>query len=77
MKSTINAIKGLVKARNKKYGEVTRLTIQERTSWNDRPMLVITGFEASAYFAQMKSFLEPMICRVCIQTDNEVHLKFD
>ena len=77
MKSTINAIKVLVKARNKKYCEVTRLTIQERISWNDRPMLVITGFEASAYFAQMKSFLEPMICRVCIQTDNEVHLKFD
>ncbi len=77
MKSTINAIKVLVKARNKKYSEVTRLTIQERISWNDRPMLVITGFEASAYFAQMKSFLEPMICRVCIQTDNEVHLKFD
>ncbi len=77
MKTTINAIKVLVKARNKKYSEVTRLTIQERISWNDRPMLVITGFEASAYFAQMKSFLEPMICRVCIQTDNEVHLKFD
>ena len=77
MKSTINAIKVLVKARNKKYSEVTRLAIQERISWNDRPMLVITGFEASAYFAQMKSFLEPMICRVCIQTDNEVHLKFD
>jgi len=85
MKSTINAIKVLVKARNKKYGEVTselplvtdELFIQERISWNDRPMLVITGFEASAYFAQMKSFLEPMICRVCIQTDNEVHLKFD
>ena len=77
MKSTINAIKVLVKARNKKYSEVTRLTIQERISWNDRPMLVITGYEASAYFAQMKSFLEPMICRVCIQTDNEVHLKFD
>ncbi len=77
METTINAIKVLVKARNKKYSEVTRLTIQERISWNDRPMLVITGFEASAYFAQMKSFLEPMICRVCIQTDNEVHLKFD
>ncbi len=77
MKSTINAIKVLVKARNKKYGEITRLTIQERISWNHRPILVITRYEASAYFAQMKSFLEPMICRVCIQTDNEVHLKFD
>ena len=77
MKSTINAIKVLVKARNKKYSEVTRLAIQERISWNDRPMLVITGFEASAYFAQMKSFLEPMLCQVYIQNDKEVHLKFD
>ena len=77
MKSTINAIKTLIKARNKKYGEVSKLTVQDKISWNDKPMLVITGFEASAYFAQMKSFLEPMLCQVYIQNGKEVHLKFD
>jgi len=77
MKSTINAIKTLIKARNKKYKEPIRFTIEERMSWDDKPMLVITGFEASADFAGMKPFLEPMLCRVYIQTDKEVHLKFD
>lgn len=77
MKTTINAIKTLIKARNKKYSERVRLTTEERVSWNDKPMLVITGFEASSDFAQMKPFLEPMLCRVCIQTDKEVHLIFD
>ena len=77
MKTTINAIKTLISARNKKYNEAIRLDVEERISWNDKPMLVITGFEASADFAQMKPFLEPMLCRVCIQTDREVHLKFE
>ncbi len=77
MKTTINAIKTLIKARNKKYNEAIRLDVEERISWNDKPMLVIKGFEASAHLAQMKPFLEPMICQVNIQTDREVHLKFD
>lgn len=77
MKSTINAIKTLINARNKKYNEAIKLTTEERISWNDKPMLVITGFEASAHFAQMKPFLEPMLCQVSIQNDKEVHLKFD
>ena len=77
MKTTINAIKTLIKARNKKYSEPVRLNIEERISWNDKPMLVIKGFEASSHLAQMKSFLEPMVCRVCIQTEDEVHLRFD
>lgn len=77
MKTTINAIKTLIKVRNKKYKRPVRLTIEERMSWNDKPMLVITGFEASANFAQMKPFLEPMICKVAIQNDKEVHLQFN
>ncbi|MCH9718070.1 MAG: hypothetical protein K0U52_13455 [Gammaproteobacteria bacterium] len=77
MKTTINAIKTLIKARNKKYSEAVRLNIEERISWNDRPMLVITGFEASAYFAQMKPFLEPMICQVNIKEEQEVELQFN
>ena len=77
MKTTINAIKTLIKARNKKYSQAVRLTVEERITWNDKPMLVITGFEASSYLAQMKSFLEPMICLVCIQTEDEVHLRFN
>lgn len=77
MKTTINAIKTLINARNKKYDERINLTIEERISWNDKPMLVITGYDASAYFAQMKPFLEPMICEVCIQTQDEVHLRFN
>ena len=77
MKTTINAIKTLIKVRNKKYKQPVRLTIEERMSWNDKPMLVITGFEASANFAQMKPFLEPMICKVAIQNDKEVHLQFN
>ena len=77
MKTTINAIKTLIRARNEKYSQAIKLTIEERRSWNDTPMLVITGFEASSHLAQMKSFLEPMICRVCIQTEDEVHLKFN
>jgi hypothetical protein len=77
MKTTINAIKTLIKARNKKYSEVIRLTTEEKISWNDKPILVIKGFEASAYFSQMKSFLEPTLCRVCIKTEDEVHLEFN
>ena len=77
MKTTINAIKTLISARNKKYKEASHLGIEEKISWNDKPMLVITGFEASAYFAQMKPFLEPMICWVCIKNEDEVHLRFD
>lgn len=77
METTINAIKTLISARNKKYSEPVRLNIEERISWNDKPMLVIKGFEASSHLAQMKSFLEPMVCRVCIQTEDEVHLRFD
>lgn len=77
MKSTINAIKVLVKARNKKYSELSRLTIDEKISWNDSPLLVIKGFEASAYFAQMKPFLEPMICQVNIKEEREVELQFN
>ena len=76
MKTTINAIKTLIKARNKKYSEAVRLNIEERISWDDKPMLVITGFEASAHFAQMKPFLDPMICQICIQDEKEVHLQF-
>jgi len=77
METTINAIKTLISARNKKYNEAIKLTTEERISWNDKPMLVIKGFEASSHLAQMKSFLEPMVCRVCIQTEDEVHLRFD
>jgi hypothetical protein len=76
MKTTVNAIKTLIKARNKKYSGVIELTIEERISWNDKPILVVKGFEASTHFAQMKPFLEPMICQICIQDDREVHLKF-
>lgn len=77
MKTTINAIKTLISARNKKYKETSYLGIEEKISWNDKPILVIKGFEASAYFAQMKPFLEPMICWVSIKNEDEVHLKFD
>jgi len=76
MKATIRAIKVLIEARNKKYGGVIPLRIEEKVSWSDRPMLVISGFEAPSYFAQMKPFLEPMICNVVIQNDREVHLEF-
>jgi hypothetical protein len=77
MKTTINAIKTLIKARNKKFSEALYLGIEEKMSWNDKPMLVIKGYEASTYFAQMKPFLEPMICEVCIQNEDEVHLRFN
>jgi hypothetical protein len=73
----INAIKTLIKARNNKFSEAIYLGIEEKMSWNDKPILVIKGYEASTYFAQMKPFLEPMICEVSIQTEDEVHLKFD
>jgi len=77
MKTTINAIKTLINARNNKFSEAVRLHIEERILWNDTPILVIKGYGASAYFAQMKPFLEPMICQVCIQNEDEVHLRFD
>ncbi len=77
MRKTINAIKTLIEARNKKYSEFIKLATEEKMSWNDKPMLVITGYEASAYFSQMKPFLEPMICEVSIQTEDEVHLRFN
>jgi hypothetical protein len=78
MKTTfvVNAIKILIEARNRKYGpEHGQLKVEERTSsWSDRTILKVSGFEASAYFAQMKPFLEPMVCSVDILNDKEVEL---
>jgi len=78
MKTTfvVNAIKILIEARNKKYGVgVSQLKVEDTTrSWSDHPILKVSGFEAPAYFAQMKPFLEPMVCSVEIINDREVEL---
>jgi len=78
MKTTfvVNAIKILIEARNKKYAsESCQLEVKDTTrSWSDRPILKVSGFEAPAYFAQMKPFLEPMVCSVDIINDREVEL---
>jgi len=79
MKSEINAIKSLIKSRNKGYNsESLALNVTEEESpWSrDTTSLTVTGFDASAYFAQMKPFLEPMICDVDIVTAKEVTLTF-
>ena len=78
MKSEINAIKSLIKSRNKGYNsELLELTVtEEESSFRGTTWLTVTGFEASAYFAQMKPFLEPMICDVDIVTSKEVKLTF-
>ena len=79
MKSEINAIKSLIKSRNKGYNsELLQLTVtEEELSWSrGTTLLTVTGFEASAYFAQMKPFLEPMICDIDIVTAKEVTLTF-
>tara|TARA_R110002073_G_scaffold174751_1_gene331999 strand:+ start:1864 stop:2121 length:258 start_codon:yes stop_codon:yes gene_type:complete len=78
MKTTfvVNAIKILIEARNRKYGpDSCQLEVKDTTrSWSDRTILKVSGFEASAYFAQMKPFLEPMVCSVDIVNDREVEL---
>jgi hypothetical protein len=79
MKSEINAIKSLIKSRNKGYNsELLELNVtEEELSWSKgTTWLTVTGFEASAYFAQMKPFLAPMICDVDIVTAKEVKLIF-
>ena len=78
MKSEINAIKTLIKSRNKGYNsESIHLKATQEVGWNNSTTrLTITGYEASAYFAQMKPFLEPMICDVRIVTEEEVRLTF-
>jgi hypothetical protein len=78
MKPEINAIKTLIKSRNKGYkSEDLQLKVtEEGLSWNNSAILTVTGFQASAYFAQMKPFLEPMICDVDIVTAKEVTLTF-
>ena len=78
MKSEINAIKTLIKSRNKGYNsESIHLKVKQEVGWNDSTArLTITGYEASAYFAQMQPFLEPMICFVNIVTAEEVRLTF-
>jgi hypothetical protein len=79
MKSEINAIKSLIKSRNKGYkSESLQLKVtQEVACNNSTTWLTVTGFEASTLFAQMKPFLEPMICYVDIVTANEVRLRFN
>ena len=78
MKTTfvVNAIKILIEARNRKYGpDSCQLEVKDTTrSWSDRTILKVSGFEASASFAQMKPFLEPMVCSVDIVNDREVEL---
>ena len=78
MKTTfvVNAIKILIEARNRKYGpDAGQLKVEDTTrSWSHRPILKVSGFEAAAYFAQMKPFLEPMVCSVDIVNDREVEL---
>ena len=79
MKTTfvVNAIKILIEARNKKYGDDSSilLKVEDTTrSWSDRPIIKISGFEAAACFAQMKPFLEPMVCSVDIVNSREVEL---
>ena len=78
MKSEINAIKTLIKSRNKGYNDgLLELKVTQEVASNNRTTwLTVTGFEASAYFAQMKPFLEPMICDVDIVTAKEVRLRF-
>ena len=79
MKSEINAIKSLIKSRNKGYNsELLQLTVteEELSCFRGTTWLTVTGFEASAYFAQMQPFLEPMICFVNIVTAEEVRLTF-
>ena len=79
MKSDINAIKTLIKSRNKGYkSESIQLKVTQEVAWNNSATcLTVTGFDASTLFAQMKPFLEPMICYVDIITANEVRLRFD
>jgi hypothetical protein len=78
MKSEINAIKSLIKSRNKGYNsENLQLKVTEEVAWNNSTTwLTVTGYEASEMFAQMKPFLQPMICYVTIVTAEEVRLTF-
>ena len=78
MKSEINAIKTLIKSRNKGYNsESIHLKVKQEVAWNDSTTrLTVTGYDASAYFAQMQPFLEPMICYVNVVTAEEVRLTF-
>ena len=79
MKSEINAIKTLIKSRNKGYNsELLELKVTQEVAWNNSATcLTVTGFDASTLFAQMKPFLEPMICYIDIVTANEVILRFN
>ena len=78
MKSEINSIKRLIKSRNKGYNESLQLKVTQEVAWNNSTTwLTITGYEASTLFAQMKPFLEPMICYVNIVTAEEVRITFN
>ena len=81
MKSEINAIKTLINSRNKGFKsedlqlkvteEIKKQSYSRATTW-----LTVSGYDASAYFAQMKPFLDPMICYVTILEADEVRLTF-
>lgn len=81
MKSEINAIKTLINSRNKSFKsedlqlrvteEIKKQSYSRATTW-----LTVSGYDASAYFAQMKPFLDPMICYVTILEADEVRLTF-
>lgn len=75
---TSEAIKTLIKVRNEKYNNVCNLEVEEkvrkRYATKDEEVLIIKGHNASALFAQMSPFLEPMICSVWIIDQSTVEI---
>jgi hypothetical protein len=82
---TSEAIKTLIKARNEKYNNVRSLEVVEKdtnTLYRKGEVLInrkgealiIKGHNASALFAQMRPFLEPMICSVWIIDQSTVEI---
>jgi len=58
---TSNAIKMLIKARNKRYSDCLQLKMEESIDWEGKKLFTVTGYNAAHYFSSMSVFLYPMV----------------